>query len=165
MARRTTLASSRFWNMVSRSEGTNECWLWTGAIRQAFGYGVFSIAKGRNVSTHRYSWELHHGPIPHGIEVLHRCDVTRCVNPNHLFLGTQKDNIQDAKAKGRLKAPKGIINGQSKLTEDEVRQIKALRRQRIPLQTIATQFNISIALVSMIASGKRWPHITKEATE
>mgnify|MGYP001560408325 CR=1 FL=1 len=165
MAPRPTPAASRFWNMVRRAEGTNECWLWTGAIRQAFGYGMFSIAKGQNISTHRYSWELHFGAIPHGLEVLHKCDNPRCVNPDHLFLGTQKDNIQDAKAKGRLKAPVGIINGQSKLTEDEVRRIKILRGQRIPLKTIAMRFGVSIALVSMIASGKRWPHITEGGSE
>ena len=76
------------------------CWLWTGCVK-AHGYGVIFI-KNKTQYAHRVSWELHRGPIPDGLFVLHHCDVPSCVNPEHLFTGTQKDNIQDAAKKGRL---------------------------------------------------------------
>lgn len=76
------------------------CWIWTGHIRTN-GYGAMSI-KSKLQYAHRISWELHNGPIPEGLFVLHKCDNPPCVNPDHLFIGTQKDNLQDAFKKGRL---------------------------------------------------------------
>lgn len=72
------------------------CWIWTGRVMERNGYGTL----GRNLA-HRISWKLHSGPIPKGLYVLHRCDVSCCVNPEHLFLGTQLDNVRDMMAKGR----------------------------------------------------------------
>jgi hypothetical protein len=74
------------------------CWEWTGGLRR--GYGLIQ-ADGKTVSVHRVSWELANGPIPVGMQVLHRCDNGKCLNPDHLFIGTQKDNIEDAVNKGR----------------------------------------------------------------
>lgn len=89
-----------FWQKVDK--GTEDgCWIWTGA-RHRKGYGRFAVANRRKVYAHRYSWELAHGPIPDGLFVLHRCDNPPCVNPGHLFLGTNQDNMRDAAAKGRL---------------------------------------------------------------
>lgn len=86
----------RFWAKVDRG---GECWLWT-AGRDSSGYG--SLRTGHTkVSAHRLSWQLHHGQIPPGQNVLHRCDNPRCVRPDHLFLGTQADNVADMVAKGR----------------------------------------------------------------
>ncbi|KKM63632.1 hypothetical protein LCGC14_1509480 [marine sediment metagenome] len=79
----------------------SECWLWIKSLSDS-GYGQFSV-DGESISAHRYSWELHNGPIPDGLCVLHKCDVKPCVNPDHLFTGTNKDNSQDALKKGRLK--------------------------------------------------------------
>ena len=76
------------------------CWLWTGGM-QNMGYGVITNGRGSKKLAHRFSWELHNGPIPEGLHVLHRCDTPLCVNPHHLFTGTAKDNIDDAVAKGR----------------------------------------------------------------
>lgn len=86
----------RFWPKVEKSAG---CWLWRAAI-DTTGYGVMN-AGGRKAYAHRVSFELAHGPIPDGLEVLHSCDVRPCVNPDHLSVGTRTDNMQDAKAKGR----------------------------------------------------------------
>lgn len=87
-------------------EPSSGCWLWTGAI-VPFGYGKMSRGRrgGGLEPAHRVAWRLFNGPIPFGMSVLHRCDVPACVNPNHLFLGTQADNIHDAMAKGRHSKP------------------------------------------------------------
>jgi hypothetical protein len=79
------------------------CWLWTGGIN-TWGYGVLHRRGAHeSISAHRAAWELHRGPIPNGLFVLHKCDTRMCVNPDHLFLGTQRDNIHDCMAKGRNK--------------------------------------------------------------
>lgn len=88
----------RFWSSVDK-DGENGCWLWTRG-RNEHGYGVLDRKSGSGLA-HRYSWELANGPIPTGLQVLHRCDNPPCVNPEHLFLGTRLDNMADMTAKGR----------------------------------------------------------------
>ena len=89
-----------FWALVDKS---GDCWLWTAAKLHG-GHGQFKM-NGPSRTTHRISWEMANGPIPDGLYVCHKCDVPACVNPEHLFLGTQLDNMRDAKAKGRHRSP------------------------------------------------------------
>lgn len=88
----------RFWRGVKK---TDTCWLWARALTGE-GYGNIWVNK-KVVHSHRFSWELHNGPIPKGVLVLHRCDTPRCVRPDHLFLGSQMDNTHDCINKGRFR--------------------------------------------------------------
>ena len=97
---------SRFWSRVIK---TDTCWIWDSA-RTAAGYGDFTL-EGQVRTAHRYSWELAHGPIPEGMFICHHCDNPPCVRPDHLFLGTHQDNMDDAKAKRNMKTKQGGNHG------------------------------------------------------
>ena len=89
----------KYWDRVVKAD---DCWQWTGA-RDKQGYGRLSPAVGVFLRAHRFSWELHNGPVPEGLLVCHRCDNPECTNPNHLFLGSPQDNMDDKVRKGRWK--------------------------------------------------------------
>jgi len=143
----------RFWEKVEKL-GPRDCWLWT-ASRQEQGYGQIVTRYGRDKRTgekaHRVSWEIHFGQIPAGALVCHRCDQPACVNPRHLFLGTQLENVHDCISKNRFA---------TKISEGDVRLIIE-RRKTMKLREIAAEFGISESNVSMILSGKRWGRITR----
>lgn len=91
--------AEKFWQKVNKTES---CWLWKGCVNTT-GYGMVNWAGKKNIVAHRLVWKLTNGQIPDGLQVLHRCDITRCVNPQHLFLGTIQDNAADRVAKGRTR--------------------------------------------------------------
>lgn len=134
----------------------NGCWNWNGAISDT-GYGSMAI-KRVTISTHRAMYQLQHGPISSDVFVCHRCDNRLCCNPDHLFSGTQRDNIQDCLAKGRFKTPfgPGEKPGKAKLTND---QVKAIRLDGRPHRVIAAQYGVDRSTIGYAKSGKTWGHI------
>lgn len=143
----------RFWAFVDKSDG---CWLWNGS-RNNKGYGDIAAGSGKHMLAHRVSWQIHFGELPHKIGVLHRCDTPACVNPNHLFLGTQKVNMIDCKTKGRTIF--GEKNPMAKLTEPQVIEIIRLVKAGFSHAVVAHQFEVSTSTVSLIAAKRRWAHI------
>jgi hypothetical protein len=116
----------RYWAKVVK-RGPDECWDWSGS-KEVHGYGQLRI-KGRSTKAHRFSYELHFGPIPNGLDCLHKCDNPPCTNPNHLFLGTAKDNADDMNAKGRGSKPpiqhmKGETHPLAQFTNAQVREFR-----------------------------------------
>lgn len=115
---------------------------------------------GTNINNHVASWLVHKGPILEGLSVLHTCDYKRCINPKHLFLGTQQDNIDDMMCKGRKSNRQGGYNHMAILDEDQVREIKYfLEHSGLTQQRIANHFGVSQAIICQINTGKRWSHV------
>jgi len=144
----------RFWKYVKKTEN---CWLWTGAANKD-GRGALGVwTEGTTKIAARVSWEIHKGPIPEGINVCHHCDNPACVRPDHLFLGTQLDNIRDAVRKGRMRhvGSSGEKNGRAKLTLEQVKQIRC-RAVNEMQKDLAVEFGISAAQISVIVRGASW---------
>jgi hypothetical protein len=112
-----------FWSRVDNSAGDDACWLWTGS-KSRKGYGDMGW-RGRVRKTHRIAYEITHGEFPAEMQVLHSCDNPRCVNPAHLWLGTNQDNMDDMNRKGRGRFPSGEQHGNHKLTDQQVAEIRA----------------------------------------
>ena len=128
------------------------CWIWMGGCGVR-GYGQIE-SHGKKHLAHRVSYSLFKGPVEKKQVVCHRCDMVSCVNPNHLFVGTQKDNLQDMARKGRSTA--GHKNPRAKLSCESVRQIRELFSKGMKELQIAYQFNVSRSAIQLIVSGKRW---------
>lgn len=144
----------RFWRKVKKGEG---CWLWIGG-KTSGGYGEIQI-NGKKCYAHRVSWQLFNREIPRGLYVLHHCDNPPCVNPNHLFIGTQSINILDANNKGRAKPPimKGEDHACAKLTLMEVREIRKLYQEGQTNKTkIAKLYGVSDMNIFKIINRKTW---------
>lgn len=147
----------RFWSKV-RPEVGDACWEWQ-AARERAGYGVFNPSKapGKKQSAHRFSWELHYGPIPDGMWVCHRCDNPSCVRPDHLFLGTPRDNYEDMHQKGRH--VHGTEHFNSKLDENKVREIREMLSRKVSMYEIAEKYSVTQRSIWNIAHEKTWSHV------
>ena len=141
---------ARFCAKVKKSA---DCWEWIGTKRQ--GYGLLKI-DGRHRQASRVSWEIHCGDAPGRMCVLHRCDNPGCVNPKHLFLGTQTENIGDMDAKGRRGSLSGDANGNSKLTWPKVGEIRRRVAAGEQHRRIATDFGVDRSLIGLIANNRIW---------
>jgi hypothetical protein len=133
----------------------NGCWIWTGS-KNSLGYGFIRVGT-HSVRAHRASYEAFREPIPDGLLVCHRCDSPSCVNPEHLFLGTNKDNSADMAFKGRAGGGghlRGEKHPRSKLTLDQAREIKA---STAPIKEVAAMYGVSKSLVRGIKVGTHWP--------
>lgn len=142
--------NERFMHYVEKTE---TCWLWRAAT---FGgrYGAFGDGSGKTIGAHRYSYMLHKGPIPDGMYVCHTCDNPRCVNPDHLFLGTPRDNAEDRENKGRSIYPRGDKHHLSKLTDAQVEEILLLKGVK-PQSEIARMYGVDPSHISRILSGRK----------
>lgn len=133
----------------------NGCWLW--ARETYMGYGDI-YAEGRAQRAHRVSYEIHKGPIPAGSVVCHTCDVPRCVNPDHLFLGTQAENMADMYVKRRH--THGEKMHASKLTESEVLEICRLKKAGVSAPDLAERFGVHKRQIYKLVNGEQWKHLS-----
>jgi HNH endonuclease len=146
-----------FWPKV-KIGSADECWEWQ-SWKITSGYGGIKI-NGRDYAAHRLAYSLTtNRPIPKGMSVCHKCDNPGCVNPNHLFLGTQRDNIQDAVKKGRMARQKGESNPFSRFTNEQVLQIRAAHKSGEFIRAIAKRFGCSFHGIQAITSRETWKHI------
>ncbi len=145
----------RFRILINVEKIEGGCWLWKCHCDKD-GYGQINLS-GQTIRAHRVSYEEFIGPIPDGKCVLHSCDVRRCVNPNHLFTGTQLENVQDMCRKGRFVAQIGEEHGRAKLSEVDIFNIRC---NPLSQGKIANQYGVSQSLISRIKNQHRWRHIS-----
>lgn len=148
----------RFWRKVKK---TKSCWLWIGS-KTPKGYGQINKGghNGRCVRAHRLSYEIHHGPIPQGKLVCHRCDNPGCVNPDHLFLSTPAGNTADMMSKGRENPPVGERNGSAKLTCAQILEIRKMYANgEGSMRHIAEIFGVGHDHICRIINRKKWKHL------
>ena len=147
----------RFWRRVEKTDG---CWWWIPA-KSANKYGLIQLGGvgSKSVTTHRFSYELHNGEIPEGMIVMHSCDNPSCVNPDHLSLGTHKDNVADMIAKGRRGDPKvvGVDHPKAVLNEHKVRYIRA-NPSKSHAQ-LARELGVGANTVRGVRTGRTWSHV------
>lgn len=137
-------------------EPMSGCWLWTGVVwDQKFGYGKITI-KSKAYRAHRVAWMLYRGEIPKATHVLHKCDNNFCVNPDHLYLGDQRQNNLDRDNRGKHVALHGSENGNSKLTEEDICEIRTRSESSIKL---APEFGIDAGTVRQIRRRETWKHV------
>lgn len=154
----TAKDAARFWAKVDKASSPSGCWLWIAGT--SGGYGRFNIG-GRVEGAHRVAWALRVGPLPDGMDVLHNCpggDNPRCVNPAHLFLGTQSDNDRDMWAKGRARPGRtpGEAHHRARLTEADVRAIRSSSDRQCDL---VRRYGVSQATIWQIIKRQTWKHV------
>ena len=138
----------------------SRCWVWTGS-RNFQGYGMIRPDHQirRMIHAHRAAYQIYLGDIPSGLDVCHSCDNPSCVNPEHLWIGTHQENMDDMVRKGRCIRAVGENTGNAKLTEDQVKEILS----NIGTTRFAKKFNVSLSTIKRIKNGRTWKHLRKGA--
>jgi hypothetical protein len=142
-------------DVLSNYKVVDGCWEWQGTLLIYEFYGV-ACFEGKRYRAHRLSYVHHVGEIPDGKIICHHCDNPKCINPEHLYAGSHKDNTRDMYERGRQNAPKGIDRPNVKLTEDQVIKIRGDERNH---KLIAIQYEIAASTVSSIKTRRTWNHI------
>jgi hypothetical protein len=141
----------------ARVEKTPGCWIWRGSIKKN-GYGTFFPRAGHHEHVHRFAyaraWRIE---IPDGLFVCHRCDTRACVNPDHLFLGTHKENMADMRLKGRSRT--GSRSALAKLCESDVVDLRTLSAFGVTLDALSAAFGVSRSAIHMAVARKTWRHV------
>jgi hypothetical protein len=167
---------ARFERMYIPEPNTG-CWFWVGGVCPG-GYACLRVGSRtdgsrRGARGHVLSFEHYHGPVPTGMEVCHRCDQPSCVNPDHLFAASHRDNMRDAARKKRLGRARGLRNGAytrperrprtrgtrsgvAKLNDAVVTEMRALRAAGVHLRNLSAKFGVSESSVSRICRGLQW---------
>jgi len=152
MSDKTT--EQRFWEKVDKS---GDCWVWTGNKTGNMGYGVFRTGKTKT-RAHRYSYELHKGPIQKGMLILHTCDTPTCIKPSHLILGTHQSNTDDRVKKKR--SARGEKNGSSKLTEKIVKRIREeYSCGNTTMMQLAEKYRVGQTTIFRVIHAENWKHM------
>ena len=149
---------ARFWAKIQK---LNDCWIWIGGQDRDM-YGVFTFredGKDFTVRATHYSWQLYTGrPVPEGIFLCHKCDHPYCVNPEHLFLGTNQDNMEDKVSKGRQ--TRGELTNSAQLTEEKVKEIRQLFGSgEYSKRQLADKYQVSWSIIHRALLGKTWKHV------
>lgn len=155
MRKRTPLLE-RFWKLITKNNKTG-CWEWTGYLGRGYGIICEGGFQGKLIPAHRLSWSIHNGQIPKGMFICHRCDNPKCVNPEHLFVGTQKDNMHDASIKGRT--ARGEMLHTAKLKERDIIKIRKLFANGKRVVEIAQKYDIKVRQIYSIVNKEAWKHV------
>lgn len=147
--------AEHFWRRVKKDANKQGCWEWQGAKTKQ-GYGMSNICKLPTRFTHRIAWFLVYGKLP-VLQVLHKCDNPPCCNPEHLYEGTNDDNVRDRVNRGRQ--TKGECHYQAKLNDTKVRQIRNLLKAGQSCYKIAKMFQVDIHIITRIKKGEAWKHV------
>lgn len=151
----------KFWSKVLKG-ADDECWEWAGACHP-FGHGQVCYG-GKVLYAHRVSYEFNIGPIPEGMTVMHLCDNPKCVNPAHLQVGTQAENLKHMRKHGRGFTPphrsESVRNKNSKLNPDKVRKIRELHANSdLEICDIANRYGVSASCITGVVYGRTWKHV------
>lgn len=141
----------------SKLNAETGCIEWTRYVGEN-GYGTVKHRK-KQYTAHRFAWMHKHGPVPNGMVICHKCDNRKCINVDHLFIGTTLDNVRDKIAKGRLRVAEGEASGTSKLTANQIEQIVMDRRSQ---RKIAQDYGVSQSTISMVKTRKVWRSVDVE---